>query len=192
MNDMKDQIKKIFEESLAVKQTTLNQNVEVIIHAVEIIIESLKGHGKILFFGNGGSAADSQHVAAEFIGRFQKERRALAAMALTTDSSIITSLSNDYSYDIIFSRQIEALGRKGDVAFGFSTSGNSKNVIAGIEKARELGLKTIVLTGCDGGQLKGMTDVNIIVPSNSTARIQESHMCIYHTICELVENQISR
>jgi len=191
MNAMKDQIKSIFEESLAVKQKTLNQNVELIVQAVEAIIFSLRSHGKILFFGNGGSAADSQHVAAEFIGRFQKERRALAAIALTTDSSILTSLSNDYSYEIIFSRQIEALGRKEDVAFGFSTSGNSKNVIAGIKKAKEMGLKTIVLTGGGGGKLKGQADIQIDVPSQSTARIQESHMCIYHTICELVENQLS-
>lgn len=191
MNAMKDQIKSIFEESLAVKQKTLNQNVELIVLAVEAIIYSLRSHGKILFFGNGGSAADSQHVAAEFIGRFQKERRALAAIALTTDSSVLTALSNDYSYEIIFSRQIEALGRKEDVAFGFSTSGNSKNVIAGIKKAREMGLKTIVLTGSGGGNLKGQADIQIDVPSQSTARIQESHMCIYHTICELVENQLS-
>lgn len=191
MNAMKDQIKSIFEESLAVKQKTLNQNVELIVLAVEAIIYSLRSHGKILFFGNGGSAADSQHVAAEFTGRFQKDRRALAAIALTTDSSILTSLSNDYSYEIIFSRQIEALGRKEDVAFGFSTSGNSKNVIAGIKKAKEMGLKTIVLTGGGGGKLKGQADIQIDVPSQSTARIQESHMCIYHTICELVENQLS-
>lgn len=188
---MKEQIKTIFKESLAVKQETLNRNVDLIIQAVETIIESFKSHGKILFFGNGGSAADSQHVAAEFIGRFQKERRALAAIALTTDSSVLTSLSNDYSYEIVFSRQIEALGRRGDVAFGFSTSGNSANVLAGIKKAKELGLKTIVLTGCGGGKLRGLADIHIDVPSQSTARIQESHMCIYHTICELVENQLS-
>lgn len=188
---MKERIKEIFEESRHVKQETLTQNVDLIVDAVEIILASLQAHGKILFFGNGGSAADSQHVAAEFIGRFQKERRALAAIALTTDSSVLTCLSNDYDYSIIFARQIEALGRSGDVAFGFSTSGNSKNVVAGIKKAKEMGLKTIVLTGCGGGQLKGMADVHIDVPSQSTARIQETHMCIYHTICELVENQIS-
>ena len=187
---MKDRIKEIFEESRSVKQDTLSMNVDLIVEAVEIILKSLTEHGKILFFGNGGSAADSQHVAAEFIGRFQKERRALAAIALTTDSSILTSLSNDYDYNIIFARQLEALGRSGDVAFGFSTSGNSQNVIEGIKKAKELDLKTIVLTGCGGGQLKGLADVHIDVPSQSTARIQEAHMCIYHTICELVENQI--
>lgn len=188
---MKERIKEIFEESRQVKQETLTKNVDLIVDTVEIIIQSLTTHGKILFFGNGGSAADSQHVAAEFIGRFQKERRALAAIALTTDSSILTCLSNDYDFSVIFARQIEALGRSGDVAFGFSTSGNSQNVVEGIKKAKEQGLRTIVLTGCGGGQLAGMADVHIDVPSKSTARIQEAHMCIYHTICELVENQIS-
>lgn len=188
---MKDKIKIIFEESLSVKQGTLNNNIDLIVQAVEMITSSLNQHGKLLFFGNGGSAADSQHVAAEFIGRFMKERKALAAIALTTDSSVLTSLGNDYSYDIIFSRQIEALGNKEDIAFGFSTSGNSINVIKGIKKAKELGLITIVLTGCGGGKLKGLADIHIDVPSKSTARIQESHMCIYHTICELVENQFA-
>ncbi|MBZ0166154.1 MAG: D-sedoheptulose 7-phosphate isomerase [Candidatus Omnitrophica bacterium] len=188
---MKERIKEIFDESRSVKEATLSKNVDLIVDAVEMIIKALNEHGKILFFGNGGSAADSQHVAAEFIGRFQKERRALAAIALTTDSSVITSLSNDYDYNVVFARQIEALGRSGDVAFGFSTSGNSPNVIAGVKAARELGLKTIVLTGSGGGQLVGMADIQIDVPSQCTARIQESHMCIYHTICELVENEIS-
>ncbi|MBP9853485.1 MAG: D-sedoheptulose 7-phosphate isomerase [Candidatus Omnitrophica bacterium] len=184
-------MQKIFEESVSVKQAALKANVDEIAKAVDIIVQSLSAQGKILIFGNGGSAADSQHFAAEFIGRFKKERRALAAIALTTDSSILTCLSNDYSFDTIFSRQIEGLGRKGDVAFGLSTSGNSKNVILAIQKAKELGLKTIVLSGCGGGQLKDKADVNIVVPSTSTARIQESHMCIYHAICELVENQFS-
>ena len=188
---MKNRIQKIFEESISVKQKTFDQNVELIMQAVEMMIESLNQGGKLLFFGNGGSAADSQHVAAEFIGRFMKERRALAAIALTTDSSVLTCLGNDYSYDIIFSRQIEALGREEDIAFGFSTSGNSKNVIKGIEKAKELGMKTIVLTGGGGGKMKGLADIHMDVPSKSTARIQESHMCIYHTLCELVENRFA-
>ncbi len=188
---MKNAIKKMFEESMSVKQETLNNNVDLIVQAVEMMVSSLNQHGKILFFGNGGSAADSQHIAAEFVGRFMKERKALAAIALTTDSSVLTCLGNDYSYDVIFSRQIEALGNKEDIAFGLSTSGNSINVIKGIEKAKELGLKTIVLTGCGGGKLKGLADIHIDVPSNATARIQESHMCIYHALCELVENQFA-
>ena len=188
---MREIIKNIFKESLSVKQATVDNNIDLIIEAVQVMTASLNQDGKLLFFGNGGSAADAQHVAAEFVGRFMKERKALAAIALTTDSSILTSLGNDYSYEIIFSRQIEALGRKEDVAFGFSTSGNSKNVIEGIKKAKELGLKTIVLTGCGGGDLKGLADIHIDVPSNSTARVQEYHMCIYHTICQLIEDQIA-
>ncbi len=188
---MKDHIQRIFEESIAVKQATLTDNIDLIIQAVEMMTASLNQRGKILFFGNGGSAADSQHIAAEFVGRFMKERQALAAIALTTDSSVLTGLGNDYAYDIVFSRQIEALGRKEDVAFGLSTSGNSANVIKGIKKAKELGLKTIVLTGCSGGKLKGLADIHLDVPSKSTARIQESHMCIYHTLCELIENNFA-
>lgn len=188
---MKDAITKMFEDSMSVKQDTLNTNIDLIIQTVEIMTSCLKQGGKILFFGNGGSAADSQHIAAEFIGRFMKERKALAAIALTTDSSVLTCLGNDYSYEIIFSRQIEALGNKEDVAFGISTSGNSINVIKGIEQAKQQGLKTIVMTGGGGGKLNGMADIHLDVPSKSTARVQESHMCIYHAICELVENQFA-
>lgn len=189
---MKDKIRRIFEESLAVKQATVDSNIDLIIQAVDMIIASLEQNGKILFFGNGGSAADAQHIAAEFVGRFMKERKALAAIALTTDSSVLTCLGNDYSYDIIFSRQIEALGNDQDIAFGLTTSGNSTNVIKGIEQAKQQGLKTIVMTGCGGGKLKGMVDIHLDVPSQSTARVQEAHMCIYHTICELVENQFAK
>ncbi|PCI08364.1 MAG: phosphoheptose isomerase [Gammaproteobacteria bacterium] len=184
-------MRKIFEESLSVKQATVDSNLDLMIQAVDMITASLEQKGKILFFGNGGSAADAQHIAAEFIGRFMKERKALAAIALTTDSSVLTCLGNDYSYEIIFSRQIEALGNEQDIAFGLSTSGNSKNVIKGIQQAKQQGMKTIVMTGCGGGELKGMADINLDVPSNSTARIQEAHMCIYHTICELVENNFA-
>ena len=186
---MEDRIIAIFTESIVVKEVCLKKNLKKILSATDMIVKSLETGGKILFFGNGGSAADSQHMAAELIGRFQKERRALAAIALTTDTSILTALGNDYSFDIVFARQIEGLGKKGDVAFGISTSGNSKNVIAAIQKAKELGLKTITLTGNDGGQVAKLSDLSIVVSSQKTARIQESHLCIYHTICELVENQ---
>ena len=186
---MKAAITKIFEESIAVKKKTLQDNISAIEQAAREMTKVLKSGGKILFFGNGGSAADSQHIAAEFIGRFQKERKSLAALALTTDTSILTALSNDYGYDIIFARQIEGLGTKGDLAFGISTSGNSKNVIEGVKKAKQLGLKTISLTGCGGGALAKLTDVSLVVPSQKTARIQESHICMAHTICELVEGQ---
>jgi len=186
---MKKAIENIFEESIQIKEATLEGNRDKIILAIKCITSSFKKNRKVIFFGNGGSAADSQHIAAEFIGRFQKERKALPAIALTTDTSILTALGNDYGFDIIFSRQLEGLAQKGDVAFGISTSGNSKNVIEGIKKAKRLGLKTISLTGCLGGKLAKLTDISLVVPSNKTARIQESHICIAHTICELVENQ---
>ncbi len=186
---MKKEIEDIYKESIRVKEEAFQQNASKISTVVDEIVTCFKNGGKILLFGNGGSAADSQHMAAEFIGRFQKERRSLPAIALTTDSSILTALGNDYSFDIIFARQIEGLGKKGDVALGISTSGNSKNVIEGIRKAKELGLRTITLTGCDGGKLAPLSDINLNVSSKVTARIQESHLCIYHTICELVERQ---
>ena len=186
---MKKTVEDIFYESIRVKEATLHRNRDKILSAVKSIGEAFKKNRKILFFGNGGSAADSQHIAAEFIGRFQKERKALPAIALTTDTSILTALGNDYGFDIIFSRQLEGLAQRGDVAFGISTSGNSRNVIEGIKKAKRMGLTTISLTGCDGGKLAKLTDISLIVPSNKTARIQESHLCIAHTICELVENQ---
>ncbi|MCA9405755.1 MAG: D-sedoheptulose 7-phosphate isomerase [Candidatus Omnitrophica bacterium] len=187
---MKDTIERIFKESIAVKEKALAKNVEKISEAASTILTAINNGGTVFFFGNGGSAADSQHIAAEFIGRFQKERRALPAIALTTDTSILTALGNDYSLDIIFARQLEGLAKKGDVAVGISTSGNSGNVVEGIKKAKELGLKTISLTGHEGGALASMTDVSIIVPSQSTARIQESHLCVAHCICELVEENI--
>lgn len=190
MNGMKDQIKSIFQESIRVKEQTLKDNVDKIAAVVGEIQEVFRRDGKIFFFGNGGSAADSQHIAAEFIGRFKKERRALPAIALTTDTSILTALGNDYGFDVIFARQIEGLARRGDLAFGISTSGNSKNVIEGIKRAHKMGLKTVSLTGCGGGKLAGLTDISLIVPSSQTARIQESHLCIAHTICELVEESI--
>lgn len=188
---MKKAIENIFKESIQVKQDTLENNQDKIVEVVEAVAKALKEGQKVILFGNGGSAADSQHIAAEFIGRFQKERQALAAIALTTDTSILTALSNDYSSDIIFARQIEGLGRKGDIAFGISTSGNSSNVIEGIKTAKSMGLTTVSLTGCGGGELAKLTDISLIVPSKVTARIQESHICIAHAICELVENQFS-
>ncbi|MBL8012415.1 MAG: D-sedoheptulose 7-phosphate isomerase [Candidatus Omnitrophica bacterium] len=187
---MEQLIEQIFQESIAVKQATLKVLKPAIAEAASVIIAALKNERRLYFFGNGGSAADSQHIAAEFIGRFMKERRSLPAIALTTDSSILTALGNDYSFDIIFSRQLEGLGRPGDVAFGISTSGNSKNVIEGINKARSLGMKTIGLLGCDGGKLAALCDVALIVPSKVTARIQESQLCVAHTICQLAEDAL--
>lgn len=185
---MQDIIKKIFHESAEVKRQAFERNSVLIEQAAKLIIKSLEEGGKVMLFGNGGSAADSQHIAAEFIGRFQKERKSLAAIALSTDTSIITALGNDYSFDVIFSRQIEGLGRAHDVAIGLSTSGNSQNVIEAIKAAKRIGMATISLTGNDGGQVAKLTDVSLIVPAKNTARVQESHSCMAHVICELVEN----
>src|SRR3990167_9090305 len=149
---MKETITNIFQESIRVKEETLKLNLDSIIKAAEEMIKTFSSDGKILLMGNGGSAADSQHIAAELIGRFQKERRSLPAIALTTDSSILTSIGNDYGFDMVFARQIDGLGQKGDVAIGISTIGNSKNVIEAIKKAKAKGLVTITLTGNKGGQ----------------------------------------
>lgn len=185
--DVMDRIQKIFRQSIAVKEDTLNQNLEKIRQAAGMLADAFHSGGKVLICGNGGSAADSQHIAAEFIGRFQKERKALAAVALTTDSSILTALANDYNFDIVFSRQIEGLGQPGDVLLGISTSGNSGNVVKAVETAGAVGMKTIALTGSGGGRLAQTADLCIAVPSAVTARVQESHLLVAHVICELVE-----
>lgn len=184
---MKKAVEDIFRESILVKEATLDANRDKVVAVVQLVTRALKNNRKIVFFGNGGSAADSQHIAAEFIGRFQSERKALPAIALTTDTSILTAVGNDYGFDMVFARQIEGLAQKGDVAFGISTSGSSKNVIEGIKKAKRVGLTTVSLTGGGGGKLAKLTDVSLVVPSKKTARIQESHICIAHAICELVE-----
>lgn len=186
---MKSFVEKVFVESMKVKEATLKENTSKIVAAAETITKALKNGKKLLIFGNGGSAADSQHIAAEIIGRFKKERRALPAIALTTDTSILTALSNDYSYDMIFARQIEGLGQSGDVALAISTSGKAKNVIQGLKRAKAMGLRTISLTGGDGGEVASLTEISIVIPSKVTARIQEAHMCTYHAICEMVEDQ---
>ncbi|MBF0484808.1 MAG: D-sedoheptulose 7-phosphate isomerase [Candidatus Omnitrophica bacterium] len=186
---MLEKLKKICDESVRVKTAAFADNEQNILRLVEVIIKALRTGNKILFFGNGGSAADCQHLAAELVGRFQKERIALPAIALTTDTSILTAIGNDYGFDAIFERQIDALGVKGDVAIGLSTSGNSKNVIRAIEKAKAKGLLTVSMTGRDGGKLKSMTDISILVKCENTARVQEAHICIGHAICELVENE---
>src|SRR4029077_3018084 len=162
-----------------------------IFEAACLITACFGSGGKLLFFGNGGSAADAQHLAAEFVGRFQIERHPLPAIALTTDSCILTAVGNDYGFDQIFARQVQALGRPGDVAIGFSTSGNSLNVIGAIKQAAKQDLKTIGLTGKDGGSLAKYVDVSIIVASTNVARVQECHITIGHILCELVESELS-
>jgi len=185
---MKDQIKLLFEESIKVKQESITKNCDIIEEVVGVILKALNEGKKILFCGNGGSAADSQHIAAEFIGRFKKERKSLPAIALTTDTSILTAIGNDYGFDQIFSRQIEGIANEGDILIGISTSGNSKNVIEAFNMAKSKNIVTVSFTGNDGGALGGLADFHINVPSNNTARVQESHICIAHIICELVEN----
>jgi D-sedoheptulose 7-phosphate isomerase len=156
--------------------------------AVADALRSAFAHdGKVLLFGNGGSALDAQHFAAELVGRFARERRALAALALTTDTSILTSVANDYTYERVFARQVEALGRAGDVAVGISTSGTSANVLAALQTAKARGLKTVAFTGRDGGPIGAMADVHVNVPHEVTARVQEVHRSLIHAVCELVE-----
>lgn len=184
---MKAHIEKIIEESIRVKESVLWGQTRNIEKAAKLMIGSLRHGGKLIVFGNGGSAADSQHIVAELVGRFLKERKALAAVALTTNTSTLTALANDYCYDIVFSRQIEALGKRGDVALGISTSGNSANVIAAMKKARAMGIATVGLSGGNGGALKKVSGVCITVNSKSTPRIQESHAMIGHILCELIE-----
>lgn len=187
---MRDKVKDILLESIQVKEEILRTGIGKIIEIAELMIECLKKNGKVILFGNGGSASDSQHIAAELVGRFKKDRTALAAIALTTNTSILTSLANDYGYEVVFAKQVEALGQKNDIAIGISTSGKAKNVAQAIKQAKKMGLKTIALTGGDGGELAKLADIALIVPSLVTARIQEAHITIGHIVCELVENTL--
>ena len=158
--------------------------------AVDAILACVRSGGKVLFFGNGGSAADAQHAAAELVGRFARERRAVAALALSTDTSILTAIGNDYGFDRVFARQIEALGKRGDVAVAISTSGVSPNVLAGVKSARAAGLTTVGLTGRDGGALGHDVDIHVNVPQPTIARIQEVQRTLLHVLCELVEREL--
>ena len=191
MNSISEEIIKTIRESSNIILSAKNLS-EKIDEAINEIIKCFSAGNKIIIFGNGGSAADAQHIVAEFIGRFQKERKSLPAIALTTDSSIITSLANDYSYDVVFSRQCESLVSKGDIVFGISTSGNSKNVEEGIKTAKKMGAVTIGLLGSNGGTISNIVDIPIIVESTNTARIQEVHRVIYHIICGIVESESTK
>jgi len=188
---MRERIREIILESIQVKEALLKSNITQIMQISEMVIESLKKGGKLIIFGNGGSASDAQHIAAELVGRFKKDRPALAALALTTNTSIITALANDFGYEVIFSRQLEALAGKFDVVLGISTSGKAKNVALGFKQAKKMGLKTIALTGGDGGELVKLADVSLVIPSAVTARIQEAHITIGHIVCELIEENLS-
>jgi D-sedoheptulose 7-phosphate isomerase len=178
-------------ESIALHEQVRQSGVQPVLEAAAAIIEAFEGRSKLLMFGNGGSAADAQHVAAEFVGRFQRERQALGAVALTTDTSVLTSIGNDYAFDRVFVRQIEALGNPGDVAFGISTSGRSANVASALQAARGRGLRTIALTGHDGGTVGAAADIHVNVPSSSTPRVQEVHRTLLHVICDLVERAVA-
>jgi D-sedoheptulose 7-phosphate isomerase len=179
-------ISEVLEESLRVKRASIQANAERIGRAAELLAACLSGGRKVLIFGNGGSAADAQHLAAEFVNRFRIERPPLAALALSTDTSVLTSIGNDYHFDEVFEKQIRALGRPGDVAWGISTSGNSPNVLKAVRTARANGLRTIGMTGA-GGQLAECAELVLSVESSVTARIQETHITMGHLLCELVD-----
>jgi D-sedoheptulose 7-phosphate isomerase len=191
-NDFLRRVSRSIASSIEVKEKLLasSELVATAARISEIVIRAIKSGNKPILFGNGGSAADAQHIAAEFVGRFAFDRPALPALALTVNTSCITAIGNDYGYELAFARQIQALGRAGDIAIGISTSGNSPSVLRGIEVAKQLGLITVGFTGAAGGQLKGAVDYCISVPSNETPRIQECHILIGHVIAELVEESI--
>ena len=189
---MQSIIKFEFEEHLKTSQATfesIGHSVEV---AAKLCLDCLKNGNKILLFGNGGSAADAQHIAAELVGRYKTERKGLAAIALTTDTSALTAISNDYGYDCVFDRQVEALANTGDVAIGISTGGSSANVASALKLAKDLDCKTIGFSGRGGGEMNELCDINIVVPAQGTARIQEMHIVIGHTICHLIDLAFSK
>ncbi|MCJ7704271.1 MAG: D-sedoheptulose 7-phosphate isomerase [Desulfobacterales bacterium] len=187
---MENIIQKRFKESAEVKNRFLKENLSRLLDVIKLISHCFEAGNKLFFFGNGGSAADAQHLAAEFVNRYIMDRPPLPAIALTTDTSILTSISNDFSFSEVFAKQLKALGKEGDVALGISTSGTSPNIIKAFEVAKEMGMKTIALTGNDGGSLVKIADVSLVVPSSSTPRIQEVHILIGHILCELVEHYL--
>ncbi len=188
---MKDVIKNEFMSHLQTIQTVIETMQEEIEKASLMAVETLKNGNKILLCGNGGSAADAQHIAAELTGRYKTERRGLPAIALTTDTSALTAIGNDYGYDRVFDRQVESLAVKGDLIIGISTSGNSFNVINAFKVAKEIGCKTLGLSGRDGGAMNEWCDLNVVVPSNNTPRIQEMHILFAHTICQIIDDEFT-
>ena len=189
---MKERIQEIFKEGIKLKKSFMDQNLDALQDAILDIVDTIRNQKKVLFFGNGGSAADAQHLAAEFVNRYLIDRPPLAAIALTTDTSILTAISNDFSYDEIFEKQIKALGRKGDTAIGISTSGASRNVLRGLEAARDNGLITIGIGGPADSPMKSICRRYIFVEGSSTPRIQEVHLVIGHVIVELVDEVLFR
>ena len=190
MKDSKRLIEHFVTESLRVKSEFFQNNATLIADTAEKMAQALRDGRKILLFGNGGSAADAQHIASEFVGRYIPDRVPLPALSLATDSSALTSLGNDYGYNAVFSRQVQALGNTGDIAIGISTSGNSPNVLEAVDVARTKGLLTIGFTGESGGKMNGRTDVLFRVPSGMTPRIQETHITLGHVLCELIDREL--
>jgi D-sedoheptulose 7-phosphate isomerase len=180
-------VERVLDDAVALHQRVRALSLEAVAQAADLITSSYRAGGKVLVFGNGGSAADAQHVAAELVGRFERKRQALAAIALSTDTSVLTAVGNDEGYDRVFARQIEALGRDGDVAVAITTSGRSPNVVQALEAGRKRGLRTIGVTGRDGGAVARLVDIHLNVPSDSTPRVQEVHRTLLHAICDLVE-----
>jgi D-sedoheptulose 7-phosphate isomerase len=190
MNSMKNILRQSLENSIKAKEEFVSSQEQNLILLVNWLVSCFGNGGKLLIFGNGGSAADAQHLAAEFVNRFIIDRRPLPALALTTDTSILTSVGNDFSYDDIFAKQIYALGKKEDVALGISTSGNSPNVVNAIQAAREIGMRTAVLTGGNGGKLASKAELVLNVPCDSTPHIQETHLWVEHMLCWLVDERM--
>lgn len=185
-----EQIEQRFQESAEVKRQFVRTHADRIARVADCILDTIEAGGKLLFFGNGGSATDASHLAAEFVGRYARDRAPWPALALATDMAAVTCIANDYGYDDVFARQIDALGQPNDLAVAISTSGNSSNVLKGVETARRKGLMTVAWTGHDGGALARLVDHPFIVPSTVTARIQECHITLGHVLCELVEEKI--
>ena len=187
---MIERIQQIALESIETKRAFFDTHADTVARAADVLIETIRAGGKILIFGNGGSAADAQHIAAELVNRLNYDRPPIAAIALTTDTSILTSVANDASFAELFERQVRALGRKGDAVIAISTSGNSPNVLKAVEAARELSISIIALAGRDGGKLAPLADVALVVETDSTQRVQETHITIAHILCELVEDAL--
>jgi len=187
---MKDAIIKAFDDSAQIKVKFVRENADKIIEVVQLIAQAFREGKKVILFGNGGSAMDASHIAAEFVNRFLMERPPLPAIALNTDAAVITSISNDYDFSQVYSKQLAALGHEGDVVIGISTSGNSPNVVKAIETARRNGMKTVILTGGTGGKLANLADYTFIVPTKATPRIQETHITLGHAICQMVDEEL--
>jgi phosphoheptose isomerase len=186
----RDLLHAALDDTIALHQRVRDADAGPLLAAASAVVEALRSGGKLLVFGNGGSAADAQHLAAELVGRFARERVAFAAVALTADSSVLTSVANDYTFERVFARQIEGLGRPGDVALGISTSGGSPNVVAALETARALRMTTIALTGNDGGAVGRAAAIHVNVPGTITARVQEVHRTLLHAMCDIVERAL--